>query len=300
MLGVVWDHKYDGEGVRVRRVIKNSPAYREESRLFEGDVVMAVDDVDIERDNIYRIMEGKSGELVRLQVLDKEGRKREVRIRPSDKDEINKCLYEEWVDRRRVMVEEFSGGRLGYIHIPHMGWASVDGFQQELYRQGLGKEGLVIDVRDNSGGWIADYLLMMLDTRVHSYTIWRGGKLGYPISERLPYYVWTKPSIVLINEKTVSNGEIFAHAYKTLGIGKLVGNKTQGGVISTGTRTLRDGTRYTVPGRGWYRISDEVNLEGGGAIPDYYIYNPPYEDIQPADEQLKKAVEILLKQLDGE
>ena len=137
----------------------------------------------------------------------------------------------------------------------------------------------------------------MLDTRAHSYTIWRGGKPGYPVSERLPYYVWTKPSLVLINEKTVSNGEIFAHAYKTLGIGKLVGNKTQGSVISTGTRTLRDGTRFTVPGRGWYRINDDMNLEGGGAIPDYCVYNPPYEDIQPADEQLKRAVEILLDEL---
>lgn len=299
MLGVVWDHNYKGDGVKVRRVIKNSPADREESRLYEGEVILSIDEVNIGRDNIYKIMEGKSDELVRLRVLDKKGRKREVWIRPSDIDEINKGLYEEWVDGRREIVEEFSGGRLGYIHIPHMGWASIDKFQQELYRQGIGKDGLVIDVRDNSGGWIADHLLVMLDTRVHSYTIWRGGKPGYPVSERLPYYVWSKPSVVLINEKTVSNGEIFAHAYKTLGIGKLVGNRTQGGVISTGTRTLRDGTKYTVPGRGWYRINDDMNLEGGGAIPDYCVYNLPYEDTQPADEQLKRAVEILLEELEG-
>lgn len=300
MLGVVWDHNYKGEGVKIRKVIKNSPADREENRLYEGDVILSIDDVDIGRDNIYKIMEGKSDELVRLRVLDRKGKKREVRIRPSGIDEISKCLYEEWVDGRRDMVAEFSGGRLGYIHIPHMGWASIDKCQQELYRQGLGKDGLIIDVRDNSGGWIADHLLVMLDTRVHSYTIWRGSKPGYPISERLPYYVWTKPSIVLINEKTVSNGEIFAHAYKTLGIGKLVGNKTNGSVISTGRRTLRDGTRFTVPGRGWYRINDGVSLEGGGAVPDYCVYNPPYEDIQPADEQLKKAVEILLNSLSSE
>ncbi|PIP13884.1 MAG: hypothetical protein COT45_01045 [bacterium (Candidatus Stahlbacteria) CG08_land_8_20_14_0_20_40_26] len=300
MLGVVWDYNYKGGGVKVKRVIKNSPADREESRLYEGDVILSIDDVDIGRDNIYRIMEGKSDELVRLRVLDRKGKKREVRIRPSGIDEIGKCLYEEWVDEQKNMVKEFSSGRLGYIHIPHMGWASVDKFQQEVYRQGLGKDGLVIDVRDNSGGWIADYLLMMLDTRVHSYTVRREDKPGYPISERLPYYVWTKPSIVLINEKTVSNGEIFAHAYKTLGIGKLVGNRTQGGVISTGTKTLKDGTVFTVPGRGWYRINDDVNLEGGGAVPDYCIYNPPYEDTQPADEQLKRAVEILLSSLSSE
>ena len=152
MLGVVWDYNYKGGGVRVKRVIKNSPADREESRLYEGDVILSIDDVDIGRDNIYKITEGKSDELVRLRVLDRKGKKRDVRIRPSDIDEIDKCLYEEWVEERRDMVAEFSGGRLGYIHIPHMGWASIDKFQQELYRQGLGKDGLVIDVRDNSGG----------------------------------------------------------------------------------------------------------------------------------------------------
>ncbi len=297
MLGAVWDFDYEGEGMRVKRIIKGTPAYGKESRLYEGDIILSVDGTDVGGGNIYELMEGKSGELVRLRVLDKNGKKRDVWIRPSDINEINRCLYEEWVDERRDMVEKLSGGRLGYIHIPHMGWASVDKFQQEVYRRGLGKGGLVIDVRNNSGGWIADYLLMMLDTRVHSYTIWRGGKPGYPVSERLPYYVWTKPSIVLINERTVSNGEIFAHAYKTLGIGKLVGDKTRGDVISTGRRTLRDGTIFTVPGRRWYRISDGMNLEGNGAIPDYYVCNPPYEDTQTADEQLKRAVEILLEQL---
>lgn len=300
ILGVIWDYEYKGEGLRIKRVIKDSPAYRRDSRLYEGDIILSIDGIDIGKNNISEIMEGKTDELVRLRVLNEIGKERIVNIRPVEMNEVNGCLYEEWVDFRREIVDELSDGRFGYIHIPHMGWKSVDNFQQELYKQGLGKDGMVIDVRYNSGGWIADHLLVMLDTRVHAYTVRRDGEPGYPISERLPYYVWTKPSIVLINERTFSNGEIFAHAYKTLGLGKLVGNTTNGSVISTHTRTLRDGTKFTVPGRGWYTAYDEINLEGGGAVPDYIVYNPPEEDTGDSDNQLKKAVELLLETISSE
>lgn len=293
ILGVVWDPDYEGDGLRVARVIKNSPGWREESRLHNGDIILSIDGIDIGDDNIYKMLQGKVDKLIRLRVRDK--RERDVWIRPTDRAHLNKLLYEEWVDSRRSLIEELSGGVLGYIHIPHMGWASIDKFQQEIYRRGLGKDGLVIDVRDNSGGWIADHLLAMLDTRVHSYTVRRDDEPGYPISERLPYYVWTKPSIVLINENTVSNAEIFAHAYKTLEIGNLVGNRTVGSVISTRTKMLKDGMRFTVPGRGWFRITDGMNLEGSGAIPDYLVHNLPG---QLSDEQLTRAVEILMEDLE--
>ncbi len=300
MLGVLWDYGYDDEGMKVERVIKGSPAHRKDSRIYEGEVILSVDGIDVENENIYGLMEGKVDELVRLRVLNEIGIEREVDIRPVDMKEIDRLLYEEWVESRREMVEELSDNRLGYIHVPHMGWKSVDNFQQELYRRGIDKDGIVIDVRYNSGGWIADYLLFMLDTRVHAHTVRRDGETGYPISERLPYYVWTRPSIVLINERTVSNGEIFAHAYKTLGLGKLVGATTQGSVISTVRRKLRDGTIFTVPGRGWYRAGDELDLEGNGAVPDYLVQNPPEEDIGVSDEQLRKAVEILLESIPSE
>lgn len=300
ILGVIRDCEYQGKGLKVKRVIKNSPAFRTDSRLYEGDIILSIDGKEIGDGNIYEIMEDKAEKLVSLKVENEIGKERIVNIRPVDVKEIEQLLYEEWVMTRRGIVNQLSEGRLGYIHVPHMGWKSVDNFQHEIYRQGFGKDGLVIDVRNNSGGWIADYLLTMLDTRVHAYTVRRGGEPGYPISERLPYYVWTKPTIVLINENTVSNGEIFAHAYKTLGLGTLVGVPTQGSVISTGRKKLRDGSIFTVPGRGWYRARDELNLEGNGAVPDYFVQNPPEEDISGNDEQLKKAVELLLRTIPSE
>ncbi|WP_300322044.1 S41 family peptidase [Idiomarina sp.] len=117
--------------------------------------------------------------------------------------------------------------------------------------QQSGKDGIVIDVRYNGGGWTTDYLMAVLNVEQHAYTIPRGAtddldkdqkkfRDKYPYSERLPLSAWTKPSIAMSNENSYSNAEIFSHAYKALGIGKLVGRPTFGAVISTGAERLVD------------------------------------------------------------
>ena len=189
-----------------------------------------------------------------------------------------------------------------------MNWTSFERFERELMAAGYGKEGIVIDVRFNGGGWTTDYLMAVLNVNQHAYTIPRGAassldehlnfKNTYPFGERLPLASWTKPSIAMCNENSYSNAEIFSHAYKTLGIGTLVGQPTFGAVISTGGWGLVDGSYVRMPFRAWYVKATEENMEHGPAVPDILVENPPAYKANDTDPQLQRAVQELLQGLE--
>ncbi|TVR75964.1 MAG: PDZ domain-containing protein [Saprospirales bacterium] len=297
-------------GLEVTRVVMRSPAERESSRLSEGDIIRAINGVAVHSgENFYQHLDEMANERVRLSVQSSRGEQREVIIRPANI--LNRQLYEEWVDERRKMTELASNGRLGYIHIQGMNRPSFERFERELMASGYGKEGILIDVRYNGGGFTTDLLMAILNTRQHSYTIPRGavneleeGKRdfrdNYPYSERLPFPVLMIPSITLINESSYSNAEIFAHAYKDLGHGELVGQPTFGAVISTGGYSLVDGTLVRMPFRGWFTLSNDENMENGPAVPNHLVENPVDAKGKGEDPQLKRAVELLLEQIDSE
>ncbi|MBC8514657.1 PD40 domain-containing protein [bacterium] len=238
---------------------------------------------------------------VTLEVLPLED-ERELIVRPSSSGTITGLRYEAWVEGNREQVDVLSEGRLGYVHIRGMNQSSLDRFEAELYLIGHGKEGLVIDVRDNGGGWTTDYLLAMLMVQRHAYTIPRGapeGSFGYPQS-RLPMYAWPHPIIVLANENSYSNAEIFSHAVQTLERGKVVGVPTHGAVISTGSRRLIDGSSMRFPFRGWYVADGDklgANLENGAAIPDILVLLHPEDEAAGKDPQLERAIKVLLRDL---
>jgi len=226
---------------------------------------------------------------------------RQVEVRPINGEELGDLRYNEWVAARRQAVDSLSGGRLGYLHIRGMGEPSLARFEAELFSQGSGKEGLVIDVRNNGGGWTTDYLLAMLQVKRHAVTFPRDGGPGYP-QGRLPLYAWPKPIITLCNEHSFSNAEIFSHAVQVLGRSRLVGVPTPGGVISTDWSGLLDGSGFRLPLRGWYRGTEPRrdparDLEGNGAVPEVIIPLSPGSLDATSDEQLKAAVRDLLSTL---
>ncbi len=150
--------------------------------------------------------------------------------------------------------------------------------------------------------------MAVLNVKQHAYTIPRGAasdlseehpkfKNAYPFSERLPLSAWTKPSIAMSNENSYSNAEIFSHAYKALGIGKLVGRPTFGAVISTGARRLVDGSIVRMPFRGWWVKESGANMDFTPAQPDIEVFNPPAYKAKGVDPQLKTAVEELLRDI---
>ncbi|SDS49493.1 C-terminal processing protease CtpA/Prc, contains a PDZ domain [Formosa sp. Hel1_31_208] len=292
--------------IEVTAVVANMPADKSASSVMVGDVITAVSGTKLTKNlNFYSLLEGTSNEKIYLEI--KRGNNNlEVIIRPGSSNRYEN--YKAWVKERKRLTEKYSNGKLGYIHIQGMNWQSFENFERELTAAGLGKEGLVIDVRFNGGGWTTDYLMAVLNVKQHAFTVPRGAAKNlekdklkfvdhYPFSERLPLASWTKPSIALCNSTSYSNAEIFSHAYKALGLGTLVGEPTFGAVISTGAARLIDGSRVRMPFRGWYVKESTANMELGPAVPDILIKNNPDDKSKGQDTQLKKAVETLLKQL---
>lgn len=306
LLGVEIDPVEDG--VRIGRVIPNSPADRTVSRLEVGDVIMAVDGTSITpQDNFYSLMVDRVSEKTVLSVRNSGGDERQVVIRPVGS--LSRYLYEEWVRDRRELTERYSGGRLGYIHVQGMNWPSFERFERELVASGEGKDGIVVDVRYNGGGWTTDYLMAVLTVRQHAYTIPRGAaedldrehtafRQYYPFGERLPLAAWTKPAVALCNASSFSNAEIFSHAFKTLNRGTLVGEPTFGAVISTGGAGLIDGSFVRLPFRGWYVKATDANMENGPAVPDIVVETRPDSRAEGEDAQLRAAVRQLLREID--
>jgi tricorn protease len=294
-------------GMKVTHIIPDSPADKAASKLYVNDVITAVDGNPYsESKNFYDLLNIRVDERTLLAVTGADGKTREVVIRPTNT--VRQLLYEEWVADRKKLVDKLSNGKLGYIHIQAMSQPSFEVFERELQAAGYGKDGLVIDVRYNGGGSTTDYLMAVLNYKQHAYTIPRGASENlekdkakfrdyYPTGERLVFSAWMKPSIALCNEGSYSNAEIFSHAYKTLGIGKLVGVPTNGSVISTGGKGLMDGSFVRLPFRGWYTKATDKNQELGPAIPDVIVQNQPDWIGKGTDEQLKVAVDELMKQL---
>jgi len=295
-----------GNGVKITTVIPNTPADKVASKLNVGDVITAVNGTNVGNRNYYSLMEGTAGEKIMLNVTGADGKTREVLIRPTYS--IRGQLYQAWVKERRALTDKYSNGKLGYLHIQGMNWSSFERFERELTAAATGKEGIVIDVRYNGGGWTTDMLMAVLNVKQHSYTVPRGAakslekenkkfKNTYPYGERLPLAAWTGPAITLCNQNSYSNAEIFSHAFKTLDRGTLVGMPTFGAVISTGGAGLIDGSFVRRPFRAWYVKATEENMEHGPAVPDVEVENAPDYRITGKDTQLKKAVDVLLDEM---
>lgn len=297
-----------GNGYRVDVVISDMPAARESSKLNVGDVITAINGVAISQGGAMKdlsaSMEGTSGVETLLSVLGPDGAERMVLITPASSGADSNARYQHEVLRRAARVKELSGGRLGYLHIRGMSMPSVNDYERDLFAAADGKDGLIIDVRDNGGGSTADILLSSLTAPRHAYTIPRGANAAdvpfdaYPRDRRL-IYPYVRPISVLINENSFSNAEIFAHSIKTIGRGKLVGTPTFGGVISTGGTSLIDGTSVRLPFRGWY-LPDGTDMEENGAQPDINVPQEPADEARGLDAQLDAAVRELLSRVDAE
>jgi tricorn protease len=235
---------------------------------------------------------------VPVTVLGVAGSERSVLLHPVGDSEHENLRYEQWVRQRRALVDRWSGGRLGYLHIQGMNIPSFETFERDLFAAADGKEGLMIDVRSNGGGWTTDYLMTVLSVRRHAYTLPRDGDpsvRSYPTSERLPLAAYTRPAAALCNEDSYSNAEIFSWAFQTLGRGPLIGSPTFGAVISTGGTRLLNGAWVRLPGRGWYVAGSGINMEKQGAQPDVVVWQPPAEDSSATEDgQLQTAVRVLL------
>jgi tricorn protease len=301
-IGLTYDAAAAGPGILIREVLPESPASRTDVGIEKGERLLAVNGVEVDADtNVYGLFVDTIDQRTKLEILEADGERRTAIVKPIGYRAQRQLRYEEWVRERRRLTEELSGGRLGYIHIQGMNTPSFEEFERMLFAAGDGKDGLVIDVRGNGGGWTTDYLMAVLMVQRHAFTVPRDGDptiRAYPQS-RLPLAAWTRPAIALCDEESYSNAEIFSHAFKSLERGTLVGTSTFGAVISTGGMRTLDGALVRLPGRGWFVAPTGINMENNGAVPDVLVSQPVTEDMSAtSDSQLHRAVEVLLDELE--
>jgi tricorn protease len=191
---------------------------------------------------------------------------------------------------RKDMVTKLSSGDIGYLHIRAMDAPSLRQFQLDLAANRT-KKALVIDQRFNGGGGIDQELLGILAGRQYQYTL--GRDAGVQMARPQNFY---GPMVVMQNERSASDAEMFPAGFKALGLGKVVGVPTMGAVIGTGSFTLLDGSTIRTPGSGVWLATGQ-NMENYGVPPDVYIDNTPSDFLKGRDAQIEKAVEVLKAEL---
>jgi tricorn protease len=201
--------------------------------------------------------------------------------------------YQDWVASRRLMVRELSDGQLGYLHIPDMmgeGWAH---FHRDL-RTEMARDGLIFDVRGNSGGHTSELVVEKLARRAIG---WCRGRWLRP--EPYPVEARRGPLVTVADEFAGSDGDIVTAAIKLLGLGPVVGTRTWGGVIGIdGRQGLVDGTHMTVPRYAFFFDEYGWGVENHGVDPDVEVLATPDDAAADRDGQLETAVQLALEALD--
>ncbi|WP_296599933.1 S41 family peptidase [Phenylobacterium sp.] len=291
-LGLRFDREaYEaGRGLVVREVIALGPADIEGS-IKPGDVLTAVDGKPVGPGvNLDSLLLDRAGKRTVLTVSG-----RQAVVRPVAPGVAGGLLYRQWVNDRRAYVEKASGGRLGYVHILDMGSDSLDQLYIDLDAQNQGKDGVVIDVRNNNGGFINGYVLDVF-SRKNFLTMTPRGLFGVPSRQNLGQRALGSPTILVTNESSLSDAEDFTEGYRHLGLGKVVGVPTGGWIIYTGAQPLIDGSSVRVP---FIRIqgADGKDMELNPRPVDVHVERPLGETLSGRDSQLDAAVAELLKGL---
>jgi len=293
-LGLIFDSTYRGPGVKIAEIVKRGPADRRGLNLKTGDVILAIDGVELnETTDIAKALNDKANETVTLamssDLADPKNRRR-VEMIPASRGQVSTLMYERWVEKNAQRVAELSKGKVGYIHIPSMDEAGLDRFVRALYSDNFDKDAIVLDVRFNGGGFTHDQVLNYLGGKEHTFFYQKSGNVGAVLN--FNDRKWSKPLVLLINNRSYSDAEIFPHAFRTLGLGKLVGQPTGGYVIGTRSVQLIDGSTFRTPRIGVATLKG-VNMEKEGVSPDHVVGISPDEMVRGLDPQLEKALEVV-------
>ncbi len=260
----------------------------------EGEFILAVNGKPVAQlENLFSALVGTVGRQVSLRINSQpvdEGA-RDVTVVPiADEGPL---YYEAWVEKNIAHVAARTNGKAGYLHIPDMGPEGLNAFVRRFYPQ-LDKSALVIDVRGNGGGNVSPMIIERLRRQVAMIDLSRN---GVPIPN--PSGQLVGPKVTLLNEYSASDGDLFPYRFRDAGLGKLVGKRSWGGVIGiTGSLPFMDGgelnrpefAKYAKDGSSWI-------IEGYGVDPDIVVDNDPAREFRGEDQQLDKAIDVILEEL---
>ena len=297
-LGVRFERAaYENGGALVlREIVPLSPLALEGS-VHVGDHVLAVDGEPVGRAvNLDQLLEDKVGRRVVLSIAPggDRSKKHDVAVRPVTLQVESGLLYRAWVESRRAYVDRISGGKLGYVHLAAMGDSDLAQLYVDLDVLNQAKKGVVVDVRNNNGGYVNGRVIDVFARGNYLLGTPRDGATA-PMRQALGQRALGLPTVLVTNESTLSDGEDFTEGYRTLKLGKTVGTPTAGWIIFTGAQRLIDGSQVRVPGD---RIRDTrgQDMEMHPRPVDVEVPRNLGETETGEDAQLGRAVQVLLQE----
>ncbi|MCA8938424.1 MAG: PD40 domain-containing protein [Planctomycetes bacterium] len=279
--------------LKVGKVDEGGPlsSQRDGTWVREGDYIFGVGRTRFTAaTNISQLLNDSIGKETTLLVGSQEDGSdiRPITVKPESDMAKRGRDYGQWVNNNKRTTATESRGRVAYIHIPAMNGQSLARFQAELGSRNVQRAGaLVLDVRNNGGGNIHQQLIDTLAREEYARNFDKRNKRG----QQVPSVVWQRPIVLLINERSFSDAEVFPHAFKTLELGTIVGVQTPGAVIGTNNTTLSDGSSFRITRIG-FRNLDGTNQESNGCMPDVVVEETAEDRILGRDPQLAKAIEI--------
>jgi len=260
----------------------------------EGEFLLAIDGEELKgNEDPFRLLVNRAANPITLTLAAKDNVKatRKVKVTPVTSESA--LIYLDWTERNRVYVDEATGGKVGYLHIPDMGSDGSREFLKWFYPQAW-KNGLVVDERSNGGGNVSQWIIERLSRKLLG--------LGYARTAEdastYPDRVMRGPMACLISETSASDGDIFPYMFRLSGLGPLIGKRTWGGVVGiSGHGPLIDGGQVSVPEFSNMSREGEHVVEGVGVSPDIEVDNDPASEIAGKDAQLDRAIAEIMKQL---
>ena len=260
----------------------------------EGDYILAIDGKPTSSMvDLYEALVNKVDKQVRLKLNDQpkvEGSRETVVLPVGDERPL---YYYEWVEKNIEKVSKATHDKVGYLHIPNMGVEGLNEFVKHYYPQ-LRKEALIIDVRGNGGGNVSPMLIERLRREITLFGVARNTSITYN-----PGGLALGPKVCLLDEFSASDGDLFPYRFRFHRLGKLIGKRSWGGVVGIrGTLPIVDGGFLNRPEFSVFDLTGkEWVIEGRGVDPDIVVDNDPAREYAGIDEQLDKAVAVILDEM---
>jgi tricorn protease len=278
----------------VDHVLKDGVADVSENKIEKGDELISVDGekIDPKQSREYYFMRSQKPDEMILAF--KRGNKIfDVKIHPGTPNDMQRDLYDEWIEANRRRVDALSNKQIGYVYMKDMGTDALKDFELKMVSDSINqRKALILDLRYNTGGNVHDKVLQFLSQRPYLQWKYRDGKMS-PQPDFAPA---AKPIILLVNEQSLSDAEMTAAGFKELKLGKIIGTDTYHWIIFTSAKSLVDGSSVRLPSWGCFTL-DGKNLEHTGVSPDIYVKNTFEDRLNNKDPQIEKAVEEIMKEL---
>ncbi|MFB9842167.1 S41 family peptidase [Mucilaginibacter ginsenosidivorans] len=278
---------------KVDSVLKNTNADKVDVNIKPGDRLKAVDGVavDEKQDRNYYFSKPSLDKELEL-TFTRDGKDIALKVHPEPSGDFSGDLYDNWIENNKKIVEEKSKDRIAYVYMKNMGGGALETFLEDMVDYAYKKDALILDLRYNTGGNVHDAVLQFLSQRPYLQWQYRGGQK----TQQPNFSPAAKPIILLVNEQTLSDGEMTAAGFKQLKLGKIIGTETYRWIIFTSGKGLVDGSFYRIPAWGCFTL-DGKDIEKTGVTPDIDVRTSFTDRLENKDPQLDRAIEEISKQL---